>query len=242
MKTLSNLSNLSSALILAAFLAGTLGISRAQSHAPTANPPQQRPARVRAKLDGFDLSSQSGKAPNQIGGASRDLGGSPELYAPRMAKAYSTQPTFYWNAGDDQQKVLFRLMSDKGATVFESTVTGNHFTYPADAPALAPGNTYRWTVKPENDLMGGTVAPADFVIVGGTERAGLESAVAGTSDPAAKAKVFVDHRIWYDALSTYTNAIVGHPDRKDLIRERAALYDQLPATQPLADRDLAATN
>jgi hypothetical protein len=229
---MKNLFNFSKCLILPAFaFAGFLVVSGATAQTPPAN--TQRPARVRAQMDGFDLSSQSGKTPNPIGG------GSPTLYAPQLAKAYSKQPTFYWNAGDDSQKVLFRLLSDKGATIFESTLTGNHFTYPADAPALAPGSTYRWTVKPEKDVMGGAPVSADFVIVGGTERAALDAALAGVTDPAAKAKLFVVHRIWYDALSTYTDAIQAHPDRKDLVRDRAALYDQLPATQPLADRDLA---
>ena len=234
---MNTLFNFSKSLILPALVfTGLLVAPDVTAQTPPVN--TQRPVRVRAKMEGFDLSSQTGKAPNQIGGASRDLGGSPTLYAPQLGKAYSKQPTFYWSAGDDSQKVLFRLMSDKGATIFESTMTENHFTYPADAPALAPGSTYRWTVKPENDILGGAPVPADFVIVGGTERAAL----AGATGPEAKAKIFVDHRVWYDALSTYTDAIQAHPDRRDLVRDRAALYDQLPATQPLADRDLAASN
>jgi hypothetical protein len=238
---MNTLLSLSKSLILPALVfGGLLALPNLKAQTPPANP--QRPARVRAKMDGFDLSSQSGKAPNQTGGASRDVGGSPTLYAPQLGKAYSKQPTFYWSAGDGSQKVLFRLMSDKGATIFESTLTENHFTYPADAPALAPGSTYRWTVKPENGMTGGGPAPADFVVVGGSERAALDAALAGTSDAVAKAKIFVDHRVWYDALSTYTDAIQAHPDRRDLVRDRAALYDQLPATQPLADRDLATSN
>jgi len=238
---MNTLFNFSKSLILPALVfTGLLVAPEVTAQTPPVN--TQRPVRVRAKMEGFDLSSQAGKAPNQIGGASRDLGGSPTLYAPQLGKAYSKQPTFYWSAGDDSQKVLFRLMSDKGATIFESTMTENHFTYPADAPALAPGSTYRWTVKPENDMTGGGPVPADFVIVGGTERAALDAALAGATGPDAKAKLFVDHRVWYDALSTYTDAIQAHPDRRDLVRDRAALYDQLPATQALADRDLAASN
>jgi hypothetical protein len=227
-------------LILTLIAGGSVGELRAEAQTPPANPP--RPARVRAKVEGFDLSSQAGKAPNQIGGASRDIGGVPALYAPAMAKAYSTQPTFYWSAGDDTQKVEFQLLTDKGATIFESTVTGSKFTYPADAPALAPGATYRWTVKPENDMLGGPPVPADFVIVGGSERVALAGELAAAGDVEAKAKVFFDHRVWYDALSTYTDAIAAHPERKDLLHDRAVLYDQLPATQFLADRDMAASN
>lgn len=234
MKTLSKFCRL---MILAAIAGSIVAPAIAAQTTPT--PPQPRPARVRAKIEGFDLSSQSGKAPNQIGGASRDIEPSPALYAPRSAKAYSTQPTFYWNTADDTQKVLFRLMSDKGVTIFESTMTGDHFTYPADAPGLSPGNSYRWTIKPENDMMGMPPPLVEFIVVGGTERGTLDSALAAVHDPGAVARIFVDHRVWYDALAAYTRAIEAHPDRKDLVRDRAALYDQLPATQSLADRDLA---
>ena len=234
------LSNFSRCLVLTAIAGSLVAAEVAAQTPPPQNPPH--PARVRAKMDGFDLSSQSGKAPNQIGGASRDLEPTPSLYAPQAAKAYSTHPTFYWSTADDTQKVLFRLMSDKGVTIFESTITGSHFTYPSDAPNLSPGNTYRWTIKPENDMLGSSPAPVDVVIVGGNQRATIESALGNAHDADAMAKVFVDNRVWYDALSTYTEAIKAHPEDKNLLRERAALYDQLPATQSLADRDLAATN
>jgi hypothetical protein len=234
----------SRSLIFITLVAGSVGVLAAQVQTPPAQTPpaNPRPVRIHPKVAGFDLSPQAGKAPNQIGGASRDIGGSPALYAPAMAKAFSTQPTFYWSAGDAAQKVEFQLMSDKGATIFESSVTGSHFTYPADAPSLAPGATYRWTVKPEDDIMGGPPAPVDFVIVGGTERVSLAGELAAAGDAATRAKVFFDHRVWYDALSSYTDAIAAHPERKDLRRERAVLYDQLPATQSLADSEIAGTD
>ncbi len=63
----------------------------------SAPPPPAKSTRVRAKLDGFDIAPTSGKAPNQIGGASRDLGAL-TLYAPKLAKAYTLTPTFFWSA------------------------------------------------------------------------------------------------------------------------------------------------
>src|ERR1700731_4730648 len=200
-------------LSLVLVAAGGMAVGTARAQTPPANPP--RPTRVHAKVEGFDLSSQTGKAPNQIGGASRDIGGSPSLYAPALAKAFSTQPTFYWSAEDAAQKVEFQLVSDKGATILERSVTGNHFTYPADAPALVAGATYRWTVTPENGMMGGPPAPEDFVIVGVTERVSVAGELAAAGDAAARAKVLFDHRIWYDALSSYTDAIATYPERKD---------------------------
>jgi len=217
--------------------AGGVAVGTARAQTPPASSPS--PERTRVKVEGFDLSSQAGKAPAQT---PAQIGGKPALYAPALAKAFSTQPTFYWGGGGNSQKVEFQLLSDKGATIFESTVTGNQFTYPADAPSLAPGANYRWTVKPEGDTVGGPPAPVDFVIVGGTERVSLAGELAGAGDAAARAKVFFDHRVWYDALSNYTDAIAAHPERKDLRRDRAVLYDQLPATQALADSEIAGTN
>jgi hypothetical protein len=57
---------------LAMLLMGSMSLA-GQSKPATQTAPA-KPTRVRAKLDGFDLSPQSGKSANQIGGASRDLG------------------------------------------------------------------------------------------------------------------------------------------------------------------------
>ncbi len=195
--------------------------------------PAPAPTRVRAKLDGFDLSSKSGKSANQIGGASRDLG-TPRLYAPSVGKAYSLTPTFYWATADGAQKVTFRLSTLNGVTLYEVGVTGGHLVYPADAPALMPGTTYRWTVIPENDILGGAPVPASVMIVGGDERAAIDKGLAAGAD---RASVFVDHRIWYDAIANYTAVLDQTPDDQAARKGRASVYDQLAVTQSLADAD-----
>ena len=207
---------------------------------------QQQPSkvvRVRAKLDGFDIAPTSGKAPNQIGGASRDLGAL-TLYAPQLGKSYSLTPTFYWS-GDDKSEYTFKLaaLSAQQSPLYVKKVMGGKFTYPADAPALSPSETYVWSVQPENDLMGG-IASASILIVGGPNRAAVDSALASAkasaTDPsAAAAKVYVDHRLWFDSISTYTKLIDQHPEMTQYLRDRAEIYDQLAATHPLADADTA---
>lgn len=203
---------------------------RAVSQKPA---PAPAPTRVRAKLDGFDLSSKSGKSANQIGGASRDLG-TPRLYAPGAGKAYSLTPTFNWATADGAQKVTFRLSSLNGVTLYEVGVTGGHLVYPAEAPALMPGTTYRWTVIPENDMLGGAPEPASIMIVGGDERAAIDMELKTTAD---RASVFVDHRIWYDAIANYTATLDQTPGDEAARKGRASIYDQLSVTQPLADAD-----
>ncbi len=206
-------------------------------------PPQQKIVRVRAKLDGFDIAPTSGKAPNQVGGVSRDLGVL-TLYAPKLGKAYTLTPTFYWN-GDDKAEYTFKLaaLSTQESVLYVKKVTGGRFTYPADAPPLKPSETYVWSVQPENDMMGG-LASASLLVVGGSNRTAIENALASAKvvpgEPsAAAAKVFVDNRLWFDAIAEYTNLIERHPERTQYYQERAALYDQLPETSELADADAA---
>jgi hypothetical protein len=213
-------------------------IAVAQQSAP---PPKV--ARVRAKLDGFDIAPTSGKAPNQIGGASRDLGVL-TLYAPKLGKAYSLTPTFYWS-GDDRSEYTFKLaaLSTQQTALYVKKVTGGKFTYPADAPALKPSETYIWSVQPENDLMDG-IASASVLIVGGTNRTNVENALSSVKEPAGEpsaeaAKVYVDNRLWFDAIAEYSNLIERHPEATKYYRDRAAIYDQLTQTRDLADADEA---
>jgi hypothetical protein len=202
-----------------------------------------RPVRVRAKLDGFDLTPKGASArPNQIGGASRGAFGM-DLYAPSMGKAYSLTPSFYWSSDDAQAEFTFKVSQPgMGGSLYETKVVGNHFTYPANAPALQPGSTYVWTVAPTLDMMGGPKS-ASIVIVGGGERDAITAALAkaqASGDPAAAtAKVYTDMRLWFDAIASYSNLIDRYPNRAEFYQGRADLYDQLPATAKLADIDAA---
>jgi len=211
--------------------------------AQQSTPPPPKVARIRPKLDGFDIAPTSGKAPNQVGGASRDLGVL-TLYAPKLAKAYTLTPTFYWS-GDDKSEYTFKLaaLSTQETALYVKKVTGGKFTYPTDAPMLKPSETYIWSVQPENDLMGG-IASASVLIVGGANRATVESALAAVKTPvgepsAAAAKVYVDNRLWFDSIAEYSNLIDRHPEMTQYYKDRSAVYDQIPATRELADEDAA---
>jgi hypothetical protein len=223
-----------------AILVGCAGMTPVMAQAAGTQP--ARPVRVRAKLDGFDLTPKSAAAParrpNQIGGASRGLGDM-ALYAPTMGKSYTLTPEFFWRSDDVAGEYTFRVsqpgMND--APIFETKVVGGHFVYPTSAPTLKPGETYVWTVQPVVDMMGGPVS-ASVVIVGGSEREAVKAALDKASDPTAKAKVFVDMRLWFDAVGAYTTLIEKSP-RGEYYQARADLYDQVPATSTLADADAA---
>jgi len=224
------------------------GQSPAGSSSGQTTPPPPRPARV--KLDGFDLSqgSQSGIAPakhsgaNQIGGASRGIG-AVKLFAPDKGLAYSLHPTFQWS-GTPDTKYKLHVENLVDHTSFDTTVEGTSFSYPETAPAFRPGSTYSWSVQPEIDIMGGTSDSALIVIAGGGERDSIAAALAaitqsGEVGDRARAQVYFDKRVWYDAAEAYSILIAAHPDDTELHRMRGTLYDQVPATQRLADQDFA---
>jgi outer membrane lipoprotein-sorting protein len=215
------------ALALAAIVAA------ASAQAPP--PQQQKPQRVKVKLDGFDLSS-SGKSGTQASGASRG-GEKPLLYAPLSGKCYTLRPEFHWITSDPSEKVIFTLSTLDGTAIYEGETSDDHVKYPADAAALTPGTRYRWTIAPANEMVGGPAAPVELIVIGGPERDGVESQLKAAQEPAAQAQVFVDHRIWYDAIERYSAILAQKPDDTEARTMRAELYDQLSATQPLAEAD-----
>lgn len=205
-----------------------------QASTPPAPPPKP-PARVRTRLDGFDLSAKSGKSPNQVGGASRDIG-SPKLFAPQLGKSFTTTPHFEWATAETDAKVTFKLSGADGQTVYQTATTAGQLTYPADAPALTPGSTYQWTIVPENDILGGAPAPVAFMVVSGAERDQIANELKSAND-RSKVDVFVKHRLWYDAIQGYSELIDRMPGDESARAGRAQLYDQLPVTASLADAD-----
>jgi hypothetical protein len=221
--------------ICSAVFALSLGLTSASAQSPVSSGTKPS-ARVRTKLDGFELSPKSGRSANQVGGASRDLG-TPKLYAPNMGKAFTTAPEFHWAAVDAGDKVTFKLMSSDGTPIWQTVTNEDHLRYPGDAPALVPGSTYKWTIAPENDILGGAPEPVSFIIVSGPEREAIQQELKTVSDASATAAVFVKHRVWYDAVQDYTDLIQRLPADTEARAARAELYDQLPVTKSLADAD-----
>jgi len=216
------------AALMCALALGVVSVAAAQTPGQPAPP-----KRVHAKLDGFDVSPNAGKSGTQIGGVSRGLG--PMLYAPNGGKSYSTQPVFYWTSGDTG-KVTFRLLTSDGTVVYETATTDDHLRYPADAPALTPGTSYMWTIRPENDILGGAPKPVTIMIVGGADRDMIAKELSSASGSSA-AMVYVNHHIWYDAIDSYSTILAQKPDDQTARQMRAEIYEGVPATKSLADAD-----
>jgi hypothetical protein len=243
---------------VAMVLAGCTMLASAQSTTtsqPAKTPPppppqaqqdqQAHPRRVLAKLDGFDLAPGKATA-NQIGGASRGAGQKLVLYAPHKAKIYTLRPAFAWS-GDTTGGYKFHIQDINGTFSWEREVTGTSLTYPSDAPPLEPGVTYQWRVDPVSPLLGPPPPAAMVVVLGATERTQMETELSqipgeGVDAETARARYFFNQRLWYDALMTCSDLIAKYPNRPDLYEMRAMLYYQLPATESLAQEDLARSN
>lgn len=203
-----------------------------------------RPKRVRADLSGFDLAPKKTSKNAQIGGGTRGALSKPVLYAPHRGKTYTTTPTFFWGNRGSENDFRLTIYDSDEKEFFHTKVHGKSFAYPADAPPFKPGETYSWTVRAASGLMAEPAESVEFVVLAPAERKSVENAlrkIAGDSDEARvqRAEVFVDERVWYDAVEAYSALIAKNPSDAMLYRARAAVYDQLVATQPLADQDYA---
>ena len=213
--------------------------------APQDQSQQAHPRRVQAKLDGFELAPSKASA-NQVGGASRGAGQKLALYAPHKAKVYTLRPTFSWR-GDPGAVYKLHIQDVMGTFAWDRDVTGTSLAYPSDAPPLSPGGPYLWKVVPVSNLLGPPPAAAMIVVVGEQDRAKLEAALGqipgtGFEADSARAKYLFDQRLWYDAVTAYSELIAKYPNQRSLYEMRGTLYDQLPETESLADADFARVN
>src|SRR4051794_7907601 len=172
---------------------------------------KQRLERVHArKLDGFELSRTSSNSATQVAGASRSFGTDTTLLAPHKGRAYALNPLFQWsNPNSKIKSYMFRLLaSDRESVIYESDVTGMSWKYPGDAPPLNPGSTYFWTVQPSVKALGDAADPAELIVEGGEQRSKLADKLSGMPERSQQvAEVFVENRIWYDAIAVYTHLI-----------------------------------
>jgi Domain of Unknown Function (DUF928) len=209
---------------------------------PASAQPTPAPKRVRTDLAGFELDKSRVQPATQVGGATRGNDAATILLAPHLGKAYALRPVFHWAQRNKANSFEFRLMNDSGEQIYTGSVKGTTFEYPENAPALKPGQTYRWTVAPEVSLLGGAPEPARFIVIDNPERDQVSSELL-TEGPTAdgRAKVLARHGLWYDAIEAYTALINSHASTAEFYEKRAEIYEQIPATQEPAriDREKA---
>jgi hypothetical protein len=213
------------ALIL---LAAPAFVVHAQAPAAPAPPAKTtaRPARVVVDLSSFHLDqSPHSSAPNQVGAASRGSGQTIILCAPTQGFAATVRPIFEWHASEPGEALTLSLLSDAGDVLYEGSVTGSSFQYPADAQALAPGQSYSWKVS--GGGMDKLPDPVSFTVEKKAADLAKELAAPDAADPLAQAQVYLHHRLWYDAVETLEQGIREKPARSDLKDQLQAMYKQV---------------
>lgn len=229
---------------------GAFALAAALAQTPPAQqPPQEKPAekkapvkRVRVDLAGFELGQAPAPKSTQIGGGTRSMGGDTTLLAPAIGRCYTDKPELAWTHSAQVQNFEVRLYDQSGTLVHRLKASGRHSVIPADH-AIQPGGTLIWSAQPENAMLGGPSAKSTIKRLTAAELAEVDQQLKspGAADPLEwRAQVFTDRRLWYDAIAAWSELVEKFPHRADLHEKRGQIYDQLPATQPLADEDFAA--
>jgi hypothetical protein len=233
----------------AVLLAMSVGLASPpqQSKQPTKKAEQpKKKKRLVADLSGFELQDPSKmKAENTKLGATRG-GLEPEALAPQRAKFYGASALFAWKYEGKATGFVVVFSDNDENQVFRGEANGEEYRLPPKAYHFEPGKVYSWSVATTPPMIGANPSgPVEFVVVPDAERADIEKALAaippGDDYKAGltRAKVFTDHRLWFDTLGAYSELIAMFPNRAEAYELRGTIYAQLKATQPLADSDFA---
>lgn len=228
-------------------LAGTPG--RAQQPTKQDQNTDASAAKPKRKLDadlsGFDVSDdKSGKKVSTMLGGSRSAAvPSATLLAPHRAKLYGATAEFSWSYGSHNEGYILVVTDEDETQIIRQQVKESRYRLDALPKDLQPGETYFWRVQ----VLPNTLAsePLEFVTVSAQERQAIDRALAAipSRDPyeasLARARIFVDHRLWFDALGAYNELIAKYPNRPEPYEDRGTIYSQIPATKSLGEADLA---
>jgi Domain of Unknown Function (DUF928) len=213
----------------------------------TAPDPATKPKRkvLDADLSGFDLSDKKSdkKVTTLLGGSRTAAIPSAILLAPKKAKFLGQSAEFNWSfAGHNEGYVLIITDEDETQLVHQQ-LKETHYRLDTSAVKFQPGQTYYWRVQVLPNPLASE--PLEFEVISTEEQQAIFKAIAAipTTDhyqsAAAKAQILTDHRLWFDALGAYDDAIAKYPNHRDLYEARAAIYAQIPATKSLAESDAA---
>lgn len=221
-------------------------LSPAQQPPPKPDQTAPKPKRkLDADLSGFDVSADKSdkKVATMLGGSRSAAVPSATLLAPHRAKLYGPSAVLSWTfAGHNEGYVIIVADEDETQLVHQQVKEPRYRLDPSKAK-LQPGDTYYWRIQ----VLPNTLAsdPLEFVVVSAQERQEIEKAIVAIplgdsyESALARAHVYIDHRLWFDALGAYDDLIAKFPNRSELYEERGKIYAQIPVTKPLADADFA---
>lgn len=242
-------------LLLAANLA--IGQGQPPSPQPPPKPPQptakdapKAPPRKRlvADLSGFEMSdpNQTRKQRAMLGATRGGPSRLPLLLAPDLAKFYGSSPLFAWLYPGRTEGFEIVLRDDDDHEILRQQVSTAEFRLKDASPRLQSGKTYYWSVRSFPPLVESRFSQAaGFVVVPDSERQQIEKELAAIPQGdtyqagTARARVLVNHRLWYDAIGAYSDLIKQFPDRAELYEERGTVYAQIEVTKAQADADFA---
>jgi hypothetical protein len=221
----------------------------AQGSKPAANASNDstaKPAKKHADADlsGFDLSDEKAKKMSTMFGGSRGASfPSATLYAPKLAKFYGGAALFQWDSEGKNDGYVLLITDEDETQIVKQPVKDTHYELPAGQSKLRAGEIYYWRVQ----VLPATTAgdPLGIKVVSAAERQAIDKALAAAHGAdayqtgLARANVFTDHRVWFDAIGAYTELIAKYPDRAELYEQRGRIYAQVDATTKLADADVA---
>jgi len=199
---------------------------------------------VDSDLSGFDLSDEKAKKMSTMFGGSRSASfPSATLYAPKLAKFYGAAALFQWTSEGKNDGYVFLITDEDETQIIKQSVNESHYQLPAAQNKLHAGETYYWRVQ----VLPATTAgdSLGIKVVSAAERQAIDKALAAVHGAdayqtgLARAHIFTDHRLWFDAIGAYTELIAKYPDRAELYEQRGKIYAQVDATSKLADADAA---
>jgi hypothetical protein len=219
--------------------------SAAQQAPPKSDPAPKPKRKLDADLSGFDVSDdKSGKKVSSMLGGSRSAAiPSATLLAPHRAKLYGAVADFSWTFGGHADGYVLVVTDEDETQILRQQVKDSRYRLDSLPKGLQPGETYYWRVQ----VLPNTLAsePLEFVTVSAQERQTIDRAMAAipSADPyeagLARARLFTDHRLWFDALGAYNDLVAKYPNRPEAYEDRGTVYSQIAATKSLGEADLA---
>jgi len=213
--------------------------------APADNTAKPKRKVLDADLSGFDVSEAKSnpKVTTMLGGSRSAAIPSAVLLAPRRAKFYGSSATFNWSFAGHNEGYIVIITDDDETQLVHKEIRDPHYRFEPNAAKLEPGQTYYWRIEVLPNPLASE--PLEFIVVSAEERQAIDKSIAAipATDPyqsgLARAKILTDHRLWFDALGAYDDAIAKYPNHRELYEARAAIYAQVSTAKPLSEADLA---
>ena len=209
--------------------------------------PSAKPKRkvLDADLSGFDISDPKSekKVTSMLGGSRTAAVPSAILLAPKRAKFYGAAATFDWSFSGHNEGYILIITDEDETQLVHQQLKETHYRLDSPATKFQPGQTYYWRVQVLPNPLASE--PLEFEVVSAEESQTITKAIAAipTTDPYrsafAKAQIFRDHRLWFDALGAYDDLIAKYPDHSELYDQRGGIYAEIPVTKALSESDFA---